>query len=332
MQRRTSNTTGDTSMVNKNTTNIIDPSCDNRLSVHLNNIKLDNPIIPASGTFGFGYEFADIFDINCLGSISIKGTTINPRFGNDTPRISETASGMLNAVGLQNPGAKHVLKEELPKLSKVYNKQIIANVSGFSVDEYVQAVEILDESPQIAIFEINISCPNVHSGGMSFGVSCEQASKVVSAIRKTTKKPIYIKLSPNVTDIVSIAKACENEGADGLSLINTLLGMRIDIQKSSPILKNITGGLSGPAIFPIALRMVWDVYKSVKIPIIGMGGISCAEDVIEMMMAGASAVQIGAQNLIDPLCCPKIIEDLPHQLDKLKVNQIEQIIGIAHEK
>lgn len=301
-----------------------------RLAVHLGNKILSNPVIPASGTFGFGYEFADLYDIRCLGSLSLKGTTRRPRFGNPCPRIAETPSGMLNAVGLQNPGAQAVLEQELPKLAAVYDKPVFANVSGFSVDEFVETVEILNPAPLIGFFEINISCPNVHNGGMSFGTDPNAAAQVVRAVRRVTKKPLYMKLSPNVTDIVAIARACEEAGADGLSLINTLLGMRIDCRKRAPILANRTGGLSGPAVFPIALRMVWDVYEAVQIPIIGMGGITSAEDVVEMMMAGASAVQIGAQNLVDPFCCPKIIARLPQVLDKLGIAQIQDCIGAAH--
>ena len=300
------------------------------LTTKLCGIELDNPIIPASGTFGFGYEFAELYDINILGSLSFKGTTLEPRFGNPTPRIAECASGMLNAVGLQNPGVDKVISEELPKLFKVFNKPVMANVSGFSEYEYVETVRKLDSVDRIGWFEVNISCPNVHGGGMSFGTSPEMAGKVTKAVRAVTKKPIIIKLSPNVTDIVSIAKACEAEGADGVSLINTLMGMRIDLRKRAPIIKNKTGGFSGPAILPVAIRMVYQVYDAVKIPIVGMGGVSRAEDVIELMLAGAAAVEVGAQNLVDPLACKRIIEDLPRVMEKYKINSLSEIIGGAH--
>ena len=298
--------------------------------VDLCGITLDNPVIPASGTFGFGYEFAELYDINVLGTISFKGTTKDPRFGNPTPRIAECPSGMLNAVGLQNPGVDKVISEELPKLSACYNKPVMANVSGFSVEDYVYTCERLDKEEQVGWLEVNISCPNVHGGGMSFGTSPEAAAGVVKAVRRVTKKPIIIKLSPNVTDIVTIAKACEDAGADGLSLINTLLGMRIDLKKRAPLLANKTGGLSGPAVFPIAVRMVWQVYEAVKIPIVGMGGISSARDVIEMMLAGASAVEVGAANLVDPLACKKIIEELPAVMEEYKIENLTDIIGAAH--
>ena len=296
-----------------------------KLTVDLCGVKLKNPIIPASGTFGFGYEFADLYDINCLGSISIKGTTKDPRFGNPTPRIAESPCGMLNAVGLQNPGVEKVISEELPKLRACFSGPILANVSGFSVEDYAFAVEKLDQEPGIAWFEINISCPNVHGGGMSFGTSPEAAAEVTRAVRKKTKKPIFLKLSPNVTDIVSIALACEGAGADGICLINTLLGMRIDLRTRKPILANTFGGLSGPAIFPVALRMVWQVSHAVKIPVIGMGGISTAEDVLEMMMAGAKAVEIGAANLVDPYVCPRIIEDLPKAMEKYGIESLQEL-------
>ena len=300
------------------------------LTTKLCGIELDNPIIPASGTFGFGYEFSELYDINILGSLSFKGTTREARFGNPTPRIAECASGMLNAVGLQNPGVDKVISEELPKLFSVFNKPVMANVSGFSEDEYVDTVRKLDSVDKIGWFEVNISCPNVHGGGMSFGTSPEMAGKVTKAVRAVTKKPIIIKLSPNVTDIVSIAKACEAEGADGVSLINTLMGMRIDLRKRAPIIKNKTGGFSGPAILPVAVRMVYQVYEAVKIPIVGMGGVSRAEDVIELMLAGATAVEVGAANLVDPYACKRIIEDLPIVMEKYKINSLSEIIGGAH--
>lgn len=298
--------------------------------VNLCGVQLDNPVIPASGTFGFGYEFAEIYDINCLGTFSFKGTTKDPRFGNPTPRISECASGMINAVGLQNPGVEKVLTEELPKLKKCFHKKVMANVSGFSVEDYAYTVEKLDSEQQIGWFEVNVSCPNVHGGGMSFGTSPEAAAEVTKACRKVTNKPLLIKLSPNVTDIVSIAKACEDAGADGISMINTLLGMRIDLKTKKPVIANKMGGFSGPAIKPVALRMVYQVYDAVKIPIVGMGGIATAEDVIEMMLAGATAVQIGAANLVDPYCCKDIIEKLPEVMKKYNITDLKSIIGGAH--
>lgn len=301
-----------------------------RLRVSLSGLELDNPVIPASGTFGFGYEYAEFYDIECLGSISIKGTTAMPRFGNPTPRIAETASGMLNAVGLQNPGVDRVLSEELPKLKKVYSKPVVANISGFSIDDYVTAAEKLTKSEQVGILEINISCPNVHDGGMSFGVQPESAAEVTKAVKAVATKPVYMKLSPNVSDIAEIAVACEEAGADGISLINTLMGMRLDLMRRKPILANRTGGLSGPAVFPVALRMVWDVYEKVNIPIIGMGGVSTAEDVLEMMMAGATAVQIGAANLVDPFACPRIIGALTKAMDKYNIEDLASLIGSAH--
>ena len=300
------------------------------LKTTLCGIELDNPIIPASGTYGFGYEFAELYDINILGSLSFKGTTREARFGNPTPRIAECPSGMLNAVGLQNPGVKAVIEHELPKLREVFNKPVMANVSGFSKDEYVETVSMLDGEPDIGWFEVNISCPNVHGGGMSFGTSPEMAGEITRAVREVTKKPLIIKLSPNVTDIVSIAKACEANGADGISLINTLLGMRIDLKKRAPLLANKTGGFSGPAIKPVAIRMVYQVYDAVKIPIVGMGGVSSAEDVIEFMLAGASAVEVGAANLVNPYACRDIINDLPRVMEKYKINSLEEIIGGAH--
>ncbi len=298
--------------------------------VTLCGVEMDNPIIPASGTYGFGYEFAELYDINILGSLSFKGTTREARFGNPTPRIAECPSGMLNAVGLQNPGVDKVIAEELPKLRACFSKPVMANVSGFSEEEYVETVARLDTQNDIGWFEVNISCPNVHGGGMSFGTSPEMAGKITKAVRRVTKKPLIIKLSPNVTDIVSIAKACEAEGADGVSLINTLLGMRIDLKKRKPLLANKTGGFSGPAIKPVAVRMVYQVYDAVKIPIVGMGGVSSAEDVIEFMLAGATAVEVGAANLVNPYACRDIINDLPRVMEKYKINSLEEIIGGAH--
>ncbi|MBE6777016.1 MAG: dihydroorotate dehydrogenase [Ruminococcaceae bacterium] len=299
-------------------------------SVILSGIKMDNPVIPASGTFGFGYEFASIYDINCLGTFSFKGTTRDERFGNPTPRIAECPQGMLNSVGLQNPGVDRVISEELPKLKECFHKPVMANVSGFSVEDYAYTCEKLDSEDQIGWFEVNISCPNVHGGGLAFGTSAKNAAEVTKAVKKVITKPVFIKLSPNVTDIVEIAKACESEGADGVSLINTLLGMRIDLKSKKPILANKMGGFSGPAIKPVALRMVYQVYDAVKIPIIGMGGISTAEDVIEMMLAGATAVQVGAQNLVDPFACKNIIDNLPKVMEKYRINSLTDIIGGAH--
>ena len=301
-----------------------------RLSVNLCGIELDNPIIPASGTFGFGYEFAEIYDINMLGTFSFKGTTKDARFGNPTPRIAECTQGMINAVGLQNPGVKKVISEELPKLKKVFLKPVMANVSGFSLEDYAYTCEKLDKEEQVGWLEVNISCPNVHGGGMSFGTDPKAAASVVKAVKAVTKKPVIVKLSPNVTDIVTIAKACETEGADGISLINTLLGMRIDLKTKKPVIANKMGGFSGPAIFPVALRMVYQVSEAVKVPVVGMGGVSTAEDVIEMMLAGATAVEVGAANLVNPLACKQIIEDLPKALDKYNINNISDIIGGAH--
>ena len=298
--------------------------------VTLSGVTLSNPIIPASGTFGFGYEFAELYDINVLGSLSFKGTTKEPRFGNPTPRIAECPAGMINAVGLQNPGIDAVIAEELPRLRKVFHKPIIANIGGFSVEEYVHCCERIDKEEGVSIIEVNISCPNVHGGGMSFGTSPEAAAQVTRAVKAVTKKPVYIKLSPNVTDIVSIAKACEEAGADGISMINTLLGMRIDLKKRVPIIANKMGGFSGSAIFPVALRMIWQVYEAVKIPIIGIGGVSTAEHVIEMMLAGAGAVQIGAANLVDPFVCKTVIEELPAVMAKYKIENLSDIIGGAH--
>jgi dihydroorotate dehydrogenase (NAD+) catalytic subunit len=297
-----------------------------RLKVDLCGITLDNPVIPASGTFGYGYEFAQLYDINILGTFSFKGTTKNERYGNPTPRISEVPSGMLNSVGLQNPGVEKVIADELPKLKKCFNKPVMANVSGFSVDEYVYTCEKLDKEEQVGWLEVNVSCPNVHGGGMAFGTNADAAAEVVREVKKVTTKPVIIKLSPNVTDIVSIAKACEEAGADGVSLINTLLGMNIDIRTRRPILKNNMGGMSGPAVFPIALRMVYQVANAVDIPVIGMGGVSTAEDVIKMMLAGATAVEVGAANLVDPYACRTIIEDLPGVCDKYNINSLKEII------
>ncbi len=298
-----------------------------RLSVNLCGITLDNPIIPASGTFGYGYEFAELYDINCLGTFSFKGTTRDARFGNPTPRIAECTSGMINAVGLQNPGVENVISEELPRLKKCFNKPVMANVSGFSVEDYAYTCELLDREEQVGWVEVNISCPNVHGGGMSFGTDPNAAAEVVRAVKAVTKKPVIVKLSPNVTDIVSIASACEAAGADGISLINTLLGMRIDLRTRKPVIANKMGGFSGPAIFPVALRMVYQVAHAVKIPVIGMGGVSTAQDVIEMMLAGATAVEVGAANLIDPFVCRDIIAALPEVMDKYNIANLTDIIG-----
>lgn len=300
-----------------------------RLSVNLCGIELDNPVIPASGTFGFGYEFAELYDINCLGTFSFKGTTKDARFGNPTPRIAECPSGMINAVGLQNPGVEKVISNELPKLKKCFNKPVMANVSGFSVDDYAYTCEKLDKEEQVGWLEVNVSCPNVHGGGMSFGTDPSAAAEVTRAVKSVTTKPVIVKLSPNVTDIVAIAKACEEAGADGISLINTMLGMRIDLNKRQPVIKNKMGGFSGSAIFPVAVRMVYQVSHAVKIPVVGMGGISSAEDVVEMMMAGATAVEIGAQNLVNPYACRDIIDELPSVLDKYRINNISDIIGVV---
>ena len=296
-----------------------------QLKVNLAGIEIDNPIIPASGTFGFGYEFAELYDINILGTFSFKGTTLEPRFGNPTPRIAECTAGMINAVGLQNPGVEKVISEELPKMRRVFHKPVMANVSGFSVDEYRETVARLDACPEIGWFEVNVSCPNVHGGGMSFGTSAEAAAEVTRAVRAVTKKPLFIKLSPNVTDIVSIARACEDAGADGISLINTLLGMRIDLARRRPVIANTMGGFSGPAIFPVAVRMVYQVSHAVKIPVIGMGGVATAEDVLEMMMAGATAVEVGAANLTNPYVCRDIIEDLPRVMEKYKITSLRDL-------
>ena len=297
--------------------------------VSLSGLILDNPVIPASGTFGFGQEYKDFYDINILGSISIKGTTVDYRFGNDTPRIAECTAGLINSVGLQNPGVNKVVSEELPNLAKIYKKKIIANISGFSIEEYIECAKKMDVVENVGIIEVNVSCPNVHNGGMAYGVSAQSVSEVTKAVKSVTRKPVYIKLSPNVTDIVEIAKACESSGADGLSLINTLLGMRIDIRRKAPVIANKMGGFSGPAIFPVALRMVYQVANAVKIPVIGMGGISSAQDVIEMMMAGASAVQVGSANLVNPFVCKEIIEELPQTMEELGIKSLREIIGIV---
>ena len=299
--------------------------------VTLSGITLDNPVIPASGTFGYGYEFAELYDINILGSFSFKGTTKEPRFGNPLPRIAECPAGMINSVGLQNPGVDKVISEELPKLAKCFNKPVIANVSGFSIEEYAYTCALLDKEPQVGILEVNISCPNVHHGGMSFGTDPEAAAAVTRAVKAVTTKPVYIKLTPNVTDIVAIAKACEEAGADGIALINTMMGMRIDLKTKKPVIANKMGGFSGSAIFPVAVRMVYQVAEAVNIPVIGMGGVSSAEDVIEMMLAGATAVEIGAANLVNPYICKEIIEDLPRVMEKYNIKDLNDIIGGARK-
>ena len=298
-----------------------------KLSVNLCGIELENPVIPASGTFGFGYEFAELYDINELGTFSFKGTTKDPRFGNPTPRIAECTSGMINAVGLQNPGVDKVIAEELPKLRKVFHKPVMANVSGFAVEDYAYTCAKLDQEEQVGWLEVNVSCPNVHGGGMSFGTDPEAAAEVTRAVKAVTTKPVIVKLSPNVTDIVSIAKACEDAGADGISLINTMLGMRIDLNRRRPVIANKMGGFSGPAIFPVAVRMVYQVSNAVSIPVVGMGGVSSAEDVVEMMMAGATAVEVGAANLVNPYACRDIIRDLPRVMEKYRINTLSEIIG-----
>ena len=300
-----------------------------RLSVNLCGIELKNPIIPASGTFGYGREFADLYDLNVLGTFSMKGTTLSPRFGNPTPRIAEAPAGMLNAVGLQNPGVDAVIAEELPALARVFHKPVMANVSGFSVEEYAQVCARFDAQPQVGWLEVNISCPNVHGGGMSFGTDPKMAAEVTRAVKAVTTKPVIMKLSPNVTDIVSIARACEDAGADAVRLINTLMAMRIDIKTRRPILANVTGGLSGPAVFPVALRMVWQVARAVQIPVVGLGGVSTPEQVIEMMLAGATAVEVGAANLVDPWASAKIVRALPETMDKYGVENLRDIIGGA---
>lgn len=298
------------------------------LSVNLAGMKMDNPVVPASGTFGFGNEFKDFYDINILGSFSFKGTTKDARFGNPTPRIAECKNGMINAVGLQNPGVHHVIEHELPEMKKYFHKPVIANVSGFSVEDYAYTCELLDKEEQVGILEVNVSCPNVHGGGMSFGTSPEAAAEVTKAVKAVTTKPVFIKLSPNVTDIVSIAKACEEAGADGICLINTMLGMRVDIKHRKPVIANTMGGFSGDAIFPVAVRMVYQVSKACNIPVMGCGGVSTAKDVIEMMMAGATAVQVGAANLVNPYACKDIIEALPIECEKLGINKLSDIIGV----
>lgn len=300
-------------------------------SVSICGVKLKNPVVPASGTFGFGYEFSDIYDINILGAISIKGTTKEPRFGNPTPRIAECTSGLINSVGLQNPGIHAVIEKEIPRLREVYSNPIISNISGFSIDEYVYCCEKIDAVKDVDIIEVNVSCPNVHNGGMSFGTLPENVEAVTKAVKKVTTKPIFIKLTPNVTDITSIAKACEQGGADGISLINTCQGLRLDLNKRKPIIANKIGGFSGRAVFPIALRMVWQVYEAVKLPIMGIGGVATAEDVVEMMMAGATAVQVGAENLVNPYACSDIINSLPSVMEKYKIKDLNEIIGVAHQ-
>ena len=312
-------------MQNSETSNKVN----NRLSVGFAGIRLDNPVIPASGTFGYGKEFADLYDLDILGSISFKGTTVEKRYGNPLPRIADCTAGMLNSVGLQNPGVDEVCGRELKDMAEIFHKPLIANISGFSEEEDVKLAEAMDNEPQVGIIEVNVSCPNVHNGGMAFGTDPESAAKITKAVKNAASKPVFIKLSPNVTDITEIARACESAGADGLSLINTVLGMRIDIKSRNPVLANKVGGFSGPAVFPIAVRMVWQVAHAVNIPIIGMGGIASADDVIEMMMAGASAVQVGAANLRDPYACKKIIEDLPSAMDRLNIEKLEDIIGIV---
>ena len=297
------------------------------MKVNLCGIELDNPVIPSSGTFGYGYEFAELYDINMLGTFSFKGTTRDPRFGNPTPRIAECTSGLINAVGLQNPGVDAVISDELPKLEKVFHKPVIANVSGFSVDDYVYSCEKLDKCPQVGWLEVNVSCPNVHGGGMSFGTMPESAAEVTRAVKAVTTKPVFIKLTPNVTDIVSIAKACEEAGADGISLINTMLGMRIDLKTRKPVVANTMGVFSGPAVFPVAVRMVYQVSNAVKIPVMGIGGVSSAENVIEMMLAGATAVQVGAANLVNPYVCRDIVNDLPKVMEKYNIASLKDIIG-----
>ena len=298
--------------------------------VALSGITLDNPVIPASGTFGYGHEFAELYDINCLGAFSFKGTTRAPRFGNPTPRIAEASAGLLNAVGLQNPGVDQVIAQELPRLRQVFHKPMMANVSGFSIDEYAETCALLDREDQVGWLEVNISCPNVHGGGMAFGSDPQAAAAVTRAVKAVTKKPVYMKLSPNVTDIAAVARACEDAGADGVSLINTLLAMRIDLKRRKPLLANETGGLSGPALLPLAVRMVYQVYQAVDIPIIGMGGVSSAEDVLELMLAGASAVEVGAANLVDPFACRDIVAALPRTMEQYGIHSLREIIGGAH--
>ena len=300
------------------------------LSVNLAGLRLDNPVIPASGTFGFGYEFAELYDINVLGSIALKGTTKEPRFGNPLPRIAECEGGLINSVGLQNPGVHAVIDEELPRLEKVFHKPAVANISGFAIEDYACCAELFDKDPRIGILEINVSCPNVHNGGMSFGTEPESVAAVTRAVKAVTKKPVFMKLTPNVTDIAAIARACADAGADGISLINTLLGMRIDLKRRAPVIANTMGGFSGRAVFPVALRMVWQVYEATGLPIMGIGGVSSAEDVIEMLLAGATAVQVGAENLVNPWACPQIIEALPAAMQKYGIENLSDIIGGAH--
>ena len=300
------------------------------LSVNLAGLRLDNPVIPASGTFGFGYEFAELYDINVLSSIALKGTTKEPRFGNPLPRIAECEGGLINSVGLQNPGVHAVIDEELPRLEKVFHKPAVANISGFAIEDYACCAELFDKDPRIGILEINVSCPNVHNGGMSFGTEPESAAAVTKAVKAVTKKPVFMKLTPNVTDIAAIARACADAGADGISLINTLLGMRIDLKRRAPVIANTMGGFSGRAVFPVALRMVWQVYEATGLPIMGIGGVSSAEDVIEMLLAGATAVQVGAENLVNPWACPQIIEALPAAMQKYGIENLSDIIGGAH--
>lgn len=301
-----------------------------RLSVNLCGLQIDNPVIPASGTFGYGYEFAEIYDINMLGTFSFKGTTKDPRFGNPTPRIAECTAGMINSVGLQNPGVENVISQELPKMKEVFSKKVMANVSGFSIEDYAYTCQRLDQCDEVGWLEVNISCPNVHGGGMSFGTDPKAAAAVTKAVKAVTKKPVIIKLTPNVADIVPIAKACEDAGADGISLINTLLGMRIELKTKKPVVANKMGGFSGPAVFPIALRMVYQVYEAVKVPVVGMGGVSSAADVIEMMLAGATAVEVGAVNLTEPRACKIIIDELPETMDRYGIKNLKDIIGGAH--
>ena len=301
-----------------------------KMNINLCGIELDNPVMAASGTFGYGYEFAELYDINVLGTFSFKGTTREARFGNPTPRIAECEAGMINAVGLQNPGVDKVIEDELPKLAKVFHKKVMANVSGFSIDEYVEVCSKLDKCDQVGWLEVNISCPNVHGGGMSFGTDPASAAEVTRAVKAVTHKPVLVKLSPNVTDIAAIARACEEAGADGISLINTVLGMRLDLARRKPLLANTTGGLSGPAIFPLAVRMVYQVYEAVSIPIVGMGGVTSARDVMELMLAGATAVEVGAANLTDPLICQTIIRELPQVMKQYHIERLEEIIGGAH--
>lgn len=300
------------------------------MKTNLCGIEMDNPVMAASGTYGYGYEFAELYDINCLGSFSFKGTTLEPRFGNPLPRIAECSEGLINSIGLQNPGVEKVISEELPKLAKVFDKKVMANVGGFSIEEYTEVCRRLDYCDQVGWIEVNVSCPNVQHGGLAFGTDPDAAASVVKAVKEHVKKPVIVKLSPNVTDIVAIAKACEAAGADGISLVNTLLGMRIDLKTKKPVVANKMGGFSGPAIFPVALRMVYQVYENVNIPVVGIGGVSTAQQVIEMMLAGASAVQVGAANLVDPYVCRNIVEELPAVMKKYGIEDLKSIIGGAH--